>query len=128
MDLIKELKKHQNKDNLPIIKELSDIIKESNIQTLDQLKEFEEEIFKTNNKNLSKKEKINYAFEIMIPSYDYESLTFEEIQIYKTYRNNILTREDDDEKIKNLIKLYSLSNRELTFPFEAYNLIINDAF
>ena len=126
MNLIRNLLKHQNKDNLPITKELSDIIKKSNIQTLEQLKEFEEEIFKTNNKKLSKKEKINYAFEIMIPSYDYEFLTFEEIQIYKTYRNNILTMENDDEKIKNLIKLYSLANRELVFPFEAYNLIIND--
>lgn len=127
MDLINELKKHQNKDNLPIIKELSDIIKNNNIQTLNQLKEFEEKIFKTNNKNLTKKEKINYAFEIMIPSYDYEFLTYEEIQVYKIYRNNVLTEKNDDEKIKNLIKLYSLKDCELIFPFEAYNLIINDA-
>ena len=126
MNLINEIKKHINENNSSIINELVELISIYNLKNLKDLKDLEESFFRTNNHNLNKKEKINYALTIMITADDYENLTFEEIQIYKTYKNNILKTNNLEEKIKNIIKLYNLSKRELIFPYEAYNLIIEN--
>lgn len=53
-------------------------------------------------------------------------MTFLEIQTYKKYKTKINDTGNLDEKIKYLIKLYNLAQREMIFPYEAYNFIIEN--
>lgn len=126
MDLITNLLNHQNSDNYNIIKELIDIIRYENLKNEDDLKTFEQNIFTFNHKILTKSEKIDYALSIIRTSDDYDMMTFPEIQIYKKYKMQINKTNDLDEKIKYLIKLYNLAQREMIFPYEAYNFIIEN--
>ena len=124
--MIEELLKHKTKTNSNIIKSLIEIIKSSNVKSLEDLKKIENETFTLSGKILNIEERIDYILSITISSLDYEFLTFEEIQIYKKYKLNIINGKNNEEKLINIIKLYDLANRELLFPFEAYNLIIKN--
>lgn len=124
--MIEKLLKHKTKTNSNIIKSLIEIIKSSNVKSLEDLKKIENETFTLSGKILNIEERIDYILSITISSLDYEFLTFEEIQIYKKYKLNIINGKNNEEKLINIIKLYDLANRELLFPFEAYNLIIKN--
>ena len=124
--MIEKLLNHKTKTNSNIIKSLMEIIKSSNVKSLEDLKKIENETFTLNGKILNIEERIDYILSITISSLDYEFLTFEEIQIYKKYKLNIINGKNNEEKLINIIKLYDLANRELLFPFEAYNLIIKN--
>lgn len=138
MDLIENLLKYKNKKNSNLIIELSHIIKTNKITDLKQLEEYEKNIFKISCQPLTKEEpvhyqiltkeqQINYCLSILNSfPFDYDLLDYEEIQKYKLYKKNIIESPNTEEKIKNLIKIFDLTNRELFFPFEAYNLIIEN--
>ena len=126
MNLINNLLNHQNNNNFNIIKELIKIIQDDNLKTVNGIKNFEQNLFTFNHKILTKQEKINYALSIIKTSEDYEMMTFLEIQTYKKYKTKINDTGNLDEKIKYLIKLYNLAQREMIFPYEAYNFIIEN--
>ena len=126
MNLINNLLNHQNNNNFNIIKELIEIIQDDNLKTVNDIKNFEQNLFTFNHKILTKQEKINYALSIIKTSEDYEMMTFLEIQTYKKYKTKINDTGNLDEKIKYLIKLYNLAQREMIFPYEAYNFIIEN--
>lgn len=126
MELVNNLLKNINSNNSKIIKELVDIITDNKINTLEELKKYEENKFKINNNFISKEEKIDYCLSIIkYSSYDYESLDYDEIQLYKKYKNEINTKNDLNIKVLNLIKIFDLTNREIYFPYETYEFIVN---
>ena len=124
--MIENLLKHKTKANSNIVKELIEIIKSSNIKSEKELKLLEDDNFKINGKILNIEERVNYILSITKASFDYELLTYDEIQIYKQYKQNIVNGKTNEEKIINIIKLYNLAKKELLFPYFAYNLIIEN--
>ena len=124
--MIENLLKHKTKANSNIVKELIEIIKSFDIKSEKELKNLEDENFKINGKILNIKERVNYILSVTNSSFDYEFLTFDEIQIYKQYKQNNMKSKTKEEKIINIIKLYNLAKRELLFPYFAYNLIIEN--
>lgn len=126
MNLIDNLLVKINKDNSIIIKSLISIITNARINNLDELKLYEEEMFKTNNQYLNEEEKINYCSNIINTfNYDCDGLDFDEIKLYLKYRSIIDNSLNNEEKIIYIIKLFSLTHRELYFVYYAYNFIID---
>lgn len=127
MDLIKELLKKINPNNANIMISLSSIITSEKIESLDKLLEYENNRFKTNGMKMSKGEQIQYCIEILDSfPYEYDELDYDEIQIYKKYRkilDNTLSSMDD--KILSIIILFNMTHRELPFPYETYQYIID---
>lgn len=57
MNLINNLLNHQNNNNFNIIKELIEIIQDDNLKTVNDIKNFEQNLFTFNHKILTKQEK-----------------------------------------------------------------------
>ena len=128
MNLITELKSKINNKNNELIKELIEFIMEEKICTLKQLKEKEDESFTYEGKILNDEERIQKCIEILKCSYiDYDMLSFEDIQIYKKLKLELNENISNEQKIKNLILLFSMTNRDMLFLMEAYKFIINGA-
>ncbi len=125
MKIIDELKNKISNKNKKIVLELSNIIIDNKITTLEELKQKEDEIFTYNGKVLTEEERINYCLEmIKYSSADYELLSFDEIQEYKRLKLELKSSISNNQKIKNLIILFSMTDRDMMFLTEAYNLII----
>ena len=62
---------------------------------------------------------------IKYSSADYELLSFDEIQEYKRLKKELKTSISNKQKIKNLILLFSMTNRDMMFLTETYNLLLN---
>jgi len=127
MELIEELLKKMNSNNSNIIMSLSNIITSKKIKTLEELFEYETKKFMVDGKEIPKEEQVQYCIQILDSfPYDYEELDYDEIQVYKKNRKVI----DDsissiNEKILSIIIIFNLTHRELYFPYEAYNFIID---
>lgn len=129
MNLITELKSKINNKNSKLIKEFIEIIIEEKIYTLEQLEKLEDEYFTYNGKILNDEERIQKCIEILKHSYiDYDILSFGDIQIYKELKLELNENISNKQKIKNLILLFSMTNRDMLFLTETYNLIMNDEF
>ena len=126
MELIENLLKRMNSNNSNIIMSISTIITSKKLDTLDKLLEYEEKKFMIDGKRLSTEEKIEYCTEILNSfPYDYDELDYDEIQIYKEQRKILDNpKSSNDGKIKAIIIIFSLTHRELYFPYEAYKFII----
>ncbi len=127
MHLIEELVKKINSNNMVILMNLSDIITSNKFQTLEELVAYEDKKFTVDKKVLTNEERIKRCMEILDSSpYEYDDLDSDQIDIYKKYRKIL----DDgsssiDDKILSIIVLFSLTHRELYFPYEAYKYIID---
>ena len=127
MKIIDELKNKISNENKRIVLELSNIIIDNKITTLEELKQKEDEIFTYNGKVLTEEERINYCLEmIKYSSADYELLSFDEIQEYKRLKLELKSYISNDEKIKDLIILFSMTDRDMMFLTEAYDLIVSN--
>lgn len=127
MELIENLLKKINSNNSTIVMSLSSIITSKKIKTLDELLEYENNKFIIDGKKLTKEEQVKYCIEILNSfPYDYDELDYEEIQVYKKNRK-ILDDEtcEINEKILSIIIIFSLTHRELYFPYEAYKYILD---
>lgn len=125
MKIIDELKNKISNENKRIVLELSNIIIDNKITTLEELKQKEDEIFTYNGKVLTEDERINYCLEmIKYSSADYELLSFDEIQEYKRLKLELKSPISNNQKIKDLIILFSMTDRDMMFLTEAYDLII----
>lgn len=126
MKIIDELKNKISNENKRIVLELSNIIIDNKITTLEELKQKEDEIFTYNGKVLNEDERIDFCLEmIKYSSADYELLSFDEIQEYKRLKKELKTSISNKQKIKNLILLFSMTNRDMMFLTETYNLLLN---
>lgn len=127
MKIIDDLKNNISNENEKLVFELANIIMDNKITTLEELKKLEDSFFTYNGKVLSDDERINYCLEIIkYNSDDYDLLTFEEIQEYKKLKKELQTATSNDQKIKNLIMIFSMTKRDMMFLTEAYNWIINN--
>ena len=127
MKIIDELKNKISNENKRKVLELSNIIIDNKITTLEELKQKEDEIFTYNGKVLNEDERIDFCLEmIKYSSADYELLSFDEIQEYKRLKLELKSYISNDEKIKDLIILFSMTDRDMMFLTEAYDLIVSN--
>ncbi len=126
MKLIDNLLLHINDNNALIIKDISDIITNNKINSLEDLESFEDNYNKYNNSVLSLEEKVNKCKDILLESiYDMDYLSFNNIDDYR-YNIELLKKKDEtlEERVKAVIKLYQITKRDIALPYTAYNLII----
>lgn len=127
MKIIEELKNKISNENKKIVLDLSSIIIDNKITTLEELKQQEDKIFTHNGKVLNEEERINYCLELIkYSSADYELLSFVEIQEYKRLKLELKNPIPIQQKIKNIIILFNMTDREVMFLTEAYQLIISN--
>ena len=127
MNLIENLKSKISNENKKIVFELSNYILDNKITTLEELTKKENELFTYNGKVLNTEARINYCLDIIkYSSDDYDLLTFEEIQVYKRLKNELQTSISIEQKILNLILLFSMTNRDILFLTETYNFILSN--
>ena len=127
MKIIDELKNKISNENKRIVLELSNIIIDNKITTLEELKQKEDEIFTYNGKVLNEDERIDFCLEmIKYSSADYELLTYDEIQEYKRLKLELKSLISNNQKIKDLIILFSMTDRDMMFLTEAYDLIVSN--
>ncbi len=127
MKILDDLKDKISNKNKKIVLELSNVIMDNKITSLEQLKQKEDELFTINNKVLTDQERIDYCLDmIKYSSEDYELLSFEEIQEYKKIKVELKSTISNNQKIKDLIILFSMTDKEMLFLTEAYNLILNN--
>lgn len=125
--MIEELEKRINNKNYKIINDLVEVITTYKISSLDELKDFQDKLFTFNKIILNDKEKIDYCIKSLKSfPYDYDLLSFKEIQDYKQLMIDLENEKEIKEKIKILIKLYTLTQREMIFPYDAYNMLIRN--
>ena len=125
MKIIDDLKNKITNDNKKLVLELSTFIIDNKITSLEELKQKEDEIFTYNTKVLNNEERINYCLDmIKYSSADYDLLTYEEIQVYKGLKQDLQTSNSIEQQIKDLILLFSMTNRDMMFLTEAYSLIM----
>ena len=127
MKIIDELKNKISNENKRIVLELSNIIIDNKITTLEELKQKETAICTYNGQVLNEDERIDFCLEmIKYSSADYELLSFNEIQEYKRLKLELKSYISNDEKIKDLIILFSMNDRDMMFLTEAYDLIVSN--
>lgn len=125
--MIESLKQKKNNQNFKIIDDLIFIIVDQKIKTLEELKKLQESNFIMDNKRLNIQETIAYCIALLKDKcYDYEQLNFQEIQVYKQLKNELEKDTSIHQKIKNLILLYAMTDREMLFPYYAYLMIENN--
>ncbi len=126
MKIIEDLKNNITNQNKKIVLELSNFIIDNKITSLEELKQKEDELFTYNNQVLTEQERIEYCLDmIKYSSDDYDLLTYEEIQEYKKLKLEAKSSISNDQKIKDLIILFSMTDRDMMFLTEAYDLVKN---
>ena len=129
MKLANVLINNINNDNSYLVKQLVSIINNYKFETIEDLIQYENRLFTIDNKVLNKEERINYCMDMYNNfSDEYIDLSFEQCQLERKYLNKLKEDISNNEKINLLIKLYSLTGRELFFIKEAYDLIVNREF
>lgn len=127
MKIIDDLKNNISTKNKKIVLELANFIIDNKITTLEELKQKEDEIFTYNGKVLNEDERIDFCLEmIKYSSADYELLSFNEIQEYKRLKLELKSPISNNQKIKDLIILFSMTDRDMMFLTEAYDLIVSN--
>ena len=125
-DLITTLLSHKTAENEEIVDELVDYINEENIISLEDLEAFEDRMFTFDGECLNTKQRISHCYVLVENAYyDYEGLSLQEIKDLQALKNSVNVDHSDTENILTLIKIYSITNRELMFLREAYEFIIN---
>ena len=126
INLIDNLNSHRTNKNKDLVNELIEVIKDNNINSIEQLVSLEDRKFTIAGKTLNIKERIKYCFlSIENSYYDYDGMLLDEIKELKKLKESILLNIDDKTKILNLIKIYNITNREIIFIKEVYEYIIN---
>lgn len=125
--MIDELQKKINNNNFKIINDLVEIILDKKIITIDELKLYQENNFKISGNVLSDEKKVEHCIKaIENYPFDYDFLDFKEIQIYKKLMLELKSNVSLEIKIKDLIIIYSLTQKEMLFPFYAYDMILKN--
>ena len=126
MNLNKKKKKKINNDNYKIVEELGQIIIDLKINSLEDLRKQEDYLFTYNGNVLNNQERINYCLELIkYLNEDYELLSFKDIQKYKQLKLELSNNISIEDKIKNLVILFNMTNRDMLFLTETYHFIIN---
>ena len=116
--MIEVLEKHKNDINEEICEDLIDIINDFNISSKEELLEYENKFFNTDNLL----EKLNIKYNSYLRDTTHFDLDIDLSKI-KEYIKLYLKEEKELEKAKYLILLLNEIQWELFFPYEAYLLI-----
>lgn len=121
-----ELLKKINNNNYKIIDELIELITDENINNVSELKEYQNELFRTNGKLLSHQDEINYCINnIKVNGFVSEKTDFIDLQKIIKLKQNLNIQDEEEQNI-NIITLYSLLEKEMMLPYDAYMFIINN--
>lgn len=125
MNLISNLINNITNSNSQIVKELVEIIADKKIKDLNGLGEYEEKLFTFDNKILTKSEQILYCIE-SYKSFPFSNvdLTFKQMEEKRLLEIEVLKEKNESKKIKALIKLFSLTGKEMMFLVEAYEFVV----
>lgn len=126
MGLIETLKQNKNESNKLLVEELISFLIDANIDDLKELKKFEDLTFNVNGKVLNNKNRIKYCYDLVKNSFiDYDGLAFEEVIKIRKLKESLIENISDEKKIMNIIELHLITQRDIKFYVEAYNLAIN---
>lgn len=126
MSLIDNLMKFKTIENENIVEDLIECIENENIENLDQLSMLEDKFFTIDNKILDSEQRIKYCIIGFERSYyDYDGLSLQEIKTIKNFKDDIKKDINNEEKILKIIRINSMTNRELMFVRKAYDFIID---
>lgn len=121
-----ELLKKINNNNYKIINELIELITAENINNVSELNEYQNELFRTNGNLLSHKDEINYCINnVKANGFASEKTDFIDLQKIIKLKQNLDIQDEEEQNI-NIIILYSLLEKEMMLPYDAYVFIIND--
>ena len=124
--MLKILISNISNTNAHLVYALSEIITENEINSEEELKEFEDKIFTINGKILQNEERVEYVEKLykLSPS-ECIDLSFDELMLKTGYVKQLKYTTSNEEKIKIYILLFDLLGKEMYFPYEAYKLIKN---
>lgn len=124
MNFWEELDACKYNDNEYLVDHLIEVIKDENINSLDELKAYEEKYFSES--NMSKGEWIDYYENSFKEIPEIDNVENDEVAIkIRNLREEMSNTLDDDLRIRNIIMMCSLLEREFCFLVEAYNLIVS---
>ena len=122
-----ELLKKMNNENYRIINELIDLIVEEKIESIEELKNYQDNFFTIDDKKLNHQEQIEYCKKIIYDNpYVKEDMDFIDIQNVRTLKEELKQNKPLEEETKIIIKLMSLMDKDLLLPYDAYNMIMNE--
>lgn len=126
MTLIQELQTHANNENIYYIEELANIIIDENINSVQELEEYEKQYNKVNGEYQTIEESIKKWIKIIDQyPYEYDGLLYDQIQELKIERK-LIDVGTLENRILHIIKYYYLTKRDNPYPYQTYQLIIQN--
>jgi hypothetical protein len=130
-ELVKSIIDHKDYNDPKIVFFLIECIKKHNINSLDDLKKYEDShyiiIDPEGDIVLTEQEIIDRLYKDYDDDYDdYMALDVDKQSKLDELNEEFLKTDDIDKKFINLIKMYSLMDWDLALPYRAYNYIIED--
>jgi len=124
MNFCEELEDCKYSENEVLVDHLVEVIKDEGINSLDELKEYEEKYF--TDSEMSKEAWVKYYEESFKTIPEIDNMDNDETVIkIKNLRNELYNTTDFNIKIKNIILISVLLEKEFCFLVEAYNLIMS---
>jgi len=120
-----EILKKINNNNYKIVNELIDLIIEENIKSEEELKEYQDNLFKIDGKLMNHEEEIDYCVKTILSTPASEGLFFLDMQEVINFKENVNSL-SIEEKNKRVIIIYSLMNLDMMLPYDAYKLIMSN--
>ena len=120
-----EVLKKINNNNYKIVNELIDLITEENIKSEEELKEYQDNLFKIDGKLMNHEEEIDYCVKTILSTPASEGLFFLDMQEVINFKENVNSL-SIEEKNKRVIIIYSLMNLDMMLPYDAYKLIMSN--
>ena len=120
-----EILKKINNNNYKIVNELIDLITEENIKSEEELKEYQDNLFKIDGKLMNHEEEIDYCVKTILSTPASEGLFFLDMQEVINFKENVNSL-SIEEKNKRVIIIYSLMNLDMMLPYDAYKLIMSN--
>lgn len=126
MTLIQELQTHANNDNIYYIEELANIIIEEKINSIQELEVYEKEYNKVNDEYQSTENALKKWIGIIDKyPYEYDGLLYDQIQKLKNERE-LINDGILENRVLHVIIYYHLTKRDNPFPYQTYQLIMQD--
>ena len=126
MTLIQELQTHANNDNIYYIEELANIIIEEKISSIQELEVYEKEYNKVNDEYQSTENALKKWIGIVDKyPYEYDGLLYDQIQKLKNERE-LINDGTLENRVLHVIIYYHLTKRDNPFPYQTYQLIMQD--
>ena len=120
-----EILKKINNNNYKIVNELINLITEENIKSEEELKEYQDNLFKIDGILMNHEEEIDYCVKTILSIPASEGLFFLDMQEVINFKENVNSL-SIEEKNKRVIIIYSLMNLDMMLPYDAYKLIMSN--